>query len=125
MPDITPTIAFANQYDDNDGWVVTWGPMLNGDVGVTVTKPPTFVGFADRSVQVDGTMGAAGNVAWEGSNDGVNFYTLRDPFNNLLNLVAPGIHEILEVVVYARPRVTAGDGTTSVIVTALYRRTKP
>jgi hypothetical protein len=124
MSIIVPTIAFANSVDDGDGWVISWA-MANGDTGLTVTKPPTFIGFADRSVQVDGTLGAGFNLSWEGSNDGVNFHTLRDPFNNLLNITAADIYEVLQVVVFARPRVTNGDGTTAVTVTALYRRTKP
>jgi len=124
MSIIIPTIAFANGDNDEDGWIVSWA-MANGDTGLTLTKQATFVGFADRSVQVDGTFGAGFSLSWEGSNDGVNFHTLRDPFNNLLNITVADIYEVLQVVVFARPRVTGGDGTTAITVTALYRRTKP
>ena len=126
MANIIPAIKFANGDNAQDGWIVAWGPMQNGDVGVTPPNyAPLFVGFADRSIQVEGTPGAGFGMVWEGSNDTVNFHTLKDPFSVLLTWVGAAINEVTEAVVVARPRVTGGDGTTSITVTALYRRTKP
>jgi hypothetical protein len=128
MAVIVPTIMFANGVDDKDGWICSWAAMKNGDLGMTPPAfEPLFIGFADRSIQVEGTAGAGFSIVWEGSNDTVNFRTLRDPFNNPLIIPAPGtdIYEVLQIVVIARPRVVSGDGTTSVTVTALYKRTKP
>jgi hypothetical protein len=126
VANIVPSAKFANGDNQQDGWIVSWGPMQNGDIGVTPSNfQPLFVGFADRSIQVEGTFGAGFNMVWEGSNDGVNFHTLKDPFSVLLTWVGAALNEVTEAVVLARPRVTGGDGTTSVTVTALYRRTKP
>ena len=116
------------------GWLATWGPMLNGDTGVPVSSPLSstqsfaggvqdMAGFSDRSVQVTGTFGAAGNLAWEGSNDGVNYYVLSNPQGTALNVTSAGVQQVTEAVLYARPHVTAGDGTTSLTVSVFLRRT--
>jgi hypothetical protein len=127
MASILPAIVFANNNDDKDGWILTWSPMRNGDIGITPSQyQPLFCGYRDRSLQVEGTAGAGFNLAWEGSNDGVNYHALKDPFNEVLNLATVGvIAEILEACVFYRPHVTSGDGTTSVAVTAFYGKTKP
>ena len=127
MANIIPAPTFANGIDDKDGWIITWGPMHNGDIGVTSPiYEPLFCNFRDRSFQIEGTPGAGFGFSWEGSNDGINYRTLKDPFNNLLNLVAVGlINEILEAVVFYRPHVTSGDDATAVTVTAFFGKTKP
>lgn len=97
--------------------VITWTPLANGDSG----QPLESARFADRSVQVTGTFGASGNLRLEGSNDGTNYVVLTDPQGNALNLTAAGIEAVMEVVRYIRPRVTNGDGTTSLTVTLCAR----
>ena len=127
MSTITAAPVFANGDSDKDGWIVTWGPMHNGDVGqVPTVYQGLFAGYRDRTFQIEGTPGSGFGFAWEGSNDGVNFHALKDPFNNVLNLSSVGqINEVLEAVVFSRPHVTGGDGTTSVTVTAFFGKTKP
>ncbi len=118
------------------GWQVTWGPMANGDigspVGSLVNAPISFgsgnadlAGFADHTVQVAGVFGVAGNLAWEGSNDGVNFGVMTDPYSNVLNFTVASrpVQQWTEATISVRPHVTAGDGTTALIVTAFFRRT--
>jgi hypothetical protein len=100
-------------------WQVTWGPMANGDVGA----PVDLVEYTDRSVQVEGTFGTGGNAEIQGSNDLSNFRPLRDPSSTLLDLTAAGIHGILEFTGQIRPKITAGDDTTSLTVTLVLRRT--
>lgn len=79
--------------------------------------------YADRSVQVQGTIGAGGNVRIEGSNDGSNYVVLTDPQGNALDIVAAGrIEQIQEITRLVRPRITAGDGTTNLTVTMYGRR---
>lgn len=97
--------------------IYTW-VLANGDTGQPVEMP----GFADRSIQVEGTFGAGGNLRIQGSNSGANYATLTDPQGNDLNITAAKIEQISEVVRWMRPNVTAGDGTTSLTVTLLVRR---
>jgi len=97
--------------------VLVWSGMSNGDDGA----PFELAQYADRSVQVSGDFGAGGNLRIEGSLDGENYYVLGDPQGNDLNFASGKIEAITELVRYIRPRVTAGDGTTSLTVTMLAR----
>lgn len=99
--------------------VTTWTGLANGDDGSPLQMPEA----ADRSVQVTGTFGAGGSVRLEGSNDGGNTWaTLTDPQGNALDITAAKIEAVTELTEYIRPRVTAGDGTTSLAVHLLTRR---
>jgi hypothetical protein len=102
----------------NNVHYIQWTPMLNGDSGAPFQMP----GFADRSVQVTGTFGAGGTVLIEGSNDGTNYITLNDPQGVAISKAAAGIFEISQICKLIRPRISAGDGTTSITVTLLARR---
>lgn len=91
-----------------------WTGLLNGDDGAPIEWPD----YADRSIQCQGTPGAAGNLRWEGSNDGSNYVVLTDPQGNNLDITATGrLEQLQELTRYMRPRVTAGDGTTTWTVT--------
>ncbi len=116
MAIITPT--FPPTLDDGSYVVVQWANMQNGDVGAELH----FAQWADRSVQVTGTFGTGGNMRWEGSNDVANYSVLTDPQGNNLDFLSSKIETVTEITTVARPRVTAGDGTTSVTVTMFARR---
>lgn len=120
MATITPTQSRVG--NGLDQLVVTWASMTNSgsDVGAAIE----LARFSDRSVQVTGTFGASGNLRIEGSNDGTNYVALTDPQGNALNLTAAGIEQIMEITRYIRPRVTNGDGTTSITVTLFMRGLK-
>lgn len=117
------------------GWQVTWGPMAMGDTAAPISSAVAAAqnfgggvfdpaGFSDRSVQCTGTFGAnTPNIAWEGSNDGVNFYALTNPQGNALNFTAAGLMAVTEAVLSSGPVLTGGDGTTAITVTAFIRRT--
>lgn len=91
----------------------TWTPLLNGDSG----SAESVGRLSDRSIQIKGTFGVGGNVIIEGSNDSITWATLRDAGNSLLGTItAADIREILENTLFVRPRVSAGDGTTSLTV---------
>lgn len=100
--------------------IVTWSPLTHtgSDQGAPLEMP----GFADRSVQVSGTFGSGGSVRIEGSNDGTNYAVLTDPQGNALDITAAKIEAIMELTRYIRPRVTAGDGSTSLTVSMLIKR---
>jgi hypothetical protein len=112
------TFVNIDTYGDN-GHSITWTGLLNGDSGT----PLEMIGSADRSVQViSAAFGAGGTVLIEGSNDGVNYSTLHDPGGNVLSFTSAGIQAVLEISAFIRPRVSAGDGTTSIAVVLLVRR---
>jgi hypothetical protein len=97
----------------------TWTGLANGDDGV----PIDWAQWADRSIQVLGTFGAAGNLRWLGSNDdGTTYATLTDPQGNALDITSAKIESITEISQKAKPSVTAGDGTTSLTVVVIARR---
>lgn len=82
--------------------------------------------WADRSVQVTGTFGAGGNLNIEGSNDGgTTAAILTDPQGNALSFTATKIEQITEVCELVRPKVSAGDGTTSLAAVFVCRRANP
>lgn len=75
--------------------------------------PADLMDHADRSVQLIGTLGVAGECTVEGSNDGGTTYaTLNDPQGDPLVLTALGIYQVQELSKLIRPRISAGDGTT-------------
>lgn len=120
MATIKVTLTELEKPGQGQAWIASWPLMLNGDVGETVD----LANYADRSIQVEGTFGAGGSCAIEGTNDTANFRTLNDPQGTALAITAAGIKSVTEVSRQMRPHVTAGDGTTSLTVTAFLRRTK-
>lgn len=94
-----------------DVYQLSWPNMPQDEVG----QSAAFARYSDRSVQVTGTFGGA-TVTIEGSNDGVNFFTLVDPQGNNLSFVTAKLEAILELCIWIRPKVTGGDGTTSINV---------
>jgi hypothetical protein len=97
--------------------LLTWSGLLNGDTGA----PVTFHDYPDRTVQITGTFGASGSVSFEGSNDGTNWVVLTDPQGGAITKTSASIETVTEVPRYVRPNVTAGDGTTNLVVTMFAR----
>jgi hypothetical protein len=105
------------------GWTLAWGtstPLANGDTGTPVLLPA----YADKSIQVTGTFGASGSATLEGSNDGVNYFALTTPSGSTVAITAAGGAAITESTEWVRPHVTAGDGTTALVVTVFARATQ-
>lgn len=105
--------------------IVTWSGLLNGDYGAAVAIPA----YADRSIQVLGTLGVGGNVRVHGTNKAApdetadaDWAVLTDPQGNDLNLAALKIESVTEPVLWIRPKVTAGDGTTAFTVILVLRK---
>lgn len=113
------SITHLQTFGDNVD-IVTWTGLTDdtSDDG----EPYECPGNADRSVQVTGTLGTGGTVRIEGSNDGTNYAPLTDPQGNALDIDTLKIETVTELTRYIRPRVTAGDGSTSLAVTLLARR---
>lgn len=94
------------------GVTVTWETLNQGDEGEWVP----FWEFQDRTVQLDGVFGGA-TVLWQGSLDeGENktAFTLHDTQNNLLAATSDALSVVLENVLYVRPLINGGSGTTAV-----------
>ena len=105
---------------DGDGSVVilSWPAVPNGNDGTFAE----YSEYVDKSVQVTGTFGVSGSVSLEGSNDGVNWFTLTRPGATALSFTAAGLAAVVEATKYIKPLVTAGDGTTSLTVTVFALR---
>jgi hypothetical protein len=106
--------------------VASWTPLTTTNADGQAFEMP---GWADRSVHVFGTFGAAATVTIQGSNELVptNWATLAaagDPAEDMTFLTAAGtdIKQVLEVCRWVRPLLTGGDGTTSLTVLMLVRR---
>lgn len=115
---------FAATYGPNtnsNGMLVVWTPLANGDTGAPFEGDGT-ADFADRTVQISGTFGAAGSVNFEGSNDAVSWFILTDPQGTAITKTAAALEVIEEGPRYMRPNVTNGDGTTAITVTLWARR---
>ncbi len=125
MATINPAAGFNGLDVQGDGSVVLFRFTALTQTGSDTTAPIEFAQWADRSVQVQGTWGAAGGLAIEGSNDGTNYVTLFSAQGAALALTADSLKQIVEVPRFARARVTGGDGTTSLNVTFVMRRANP
>lgn len=99
--------------------MITWTGLDLDDSGA----PVELVDYADRTATITGTFGSGGSVTLQGSNDGTNWLSLTDPQGNAITKTAAAMEVLLETPRYIRPLVTAGDGTTSLTVKILCRRT--
>jgi hypothetical protein len=99
--------------------LLTWTGLDTDDSGT----PVELVDYADRTVTITGTFGAGGSITIQGSNDNTNWFAVTDPQGNAITKTAAGMETLMEAPRYIRPLVTAGDGTTSLTVKILCRRT--
>ncbi len=109
---------------------VIWSGLDSDDSGV----PVKFAKYSDKTVQIYGTFGAAGSVTLQGSNDprcdaahpdhaNAVYSTLTDPQANAITKTSAAIEEVLENPLWIRPLVTGGDGTTSITVNLVGKKT--
>jgi len=85
---------------------IKWETVGNADVG----QAHEMASWPDRTVHLFGTWGGA-TIVLQGSNDGTNWQTLRDPGGNNLSFTADGLKAILENPRYIRPSSSGGTGT--------------
>lgn len=98
---------------------IVWTGLLNSDYGSGVVPGV----YGDMTVQAKGTFGAGGTVILEGSLDGGTTYSpLTDPGEGAISFGAAGIETVLQYCEMIRPRVTGGDGTTSITITVVLRK---
>lgn len=118
MAERTASVTKLETFGDTECNMVVWSGLLNGDTGSAIQMP----GSADRSIQITGTFGTGGSITIQGSNNGTDFVALTDPQGNAITKTSAAIEQVSEVTRYIRPSVTAGDGSTSLVVTMLIRR---
>lgn len=101
-----------------DAVAFTWSTLTTTNAtGV----PASYSAYGDRTVQISGTWGSGGTAVLEGSLDGVTYFTLTDFTGAAISLSADGLRSVSEAVLYVRPAVTAGDGTTSLTAVVFMR----
>lgn len=99
------------QLTDSD---LTWGPMANGDTGQASPEGCWSQAWGTAT----GTFGVAGSVQLEGSNDGTNWFKLSPA---ALTAAGSFLLAAQERPRFIRPHVTAGDGTTALIVIVKFK----
>ena len=90
----------------------TWTGLQNGDSGDWVS----WAEFSAKSFQVYGTFGAGGTLVIEGSNDPTapaNAAEISSWQGTPLSTTSAGFLTARDMPIWVRPRVTGGDGTTS------------
>jgi hypothetical protein len=112
-----PTIVQPGGQNVDHATLVTWSGLLNGDDGA----PVNLSDFPDRTIQILGTFGTGGSVSFEGSNNGIDYLVLTDPQGNAITKTATAMEFVTETPLWVRPRVTAGDGSTSLTVIMIAR----
>lgn len=110
---------------DGEVEVWEWAAMANADTGSFVILPR----HGDKSVHAFGTFGVGGTVTLRGSNETpateTNAAILHSPSESNLTLTATagaGLKQVLEAPYSVSPKITAGDGTTSLTVRLCVRR---
>ncbi len=126
MPVISTIKNKIDNFHDRGNLIVWENLEYSADpLDPTVGESVTYSGSADRSVQIVGDFGTGGTLVIEGSNDGVNYSTLRDHLGNLLSFTTSDIRSIDQITQFLRPRVTSGDGATNLSVHLHVRRLAP
>lgn len=115
------TVAGSDQQFFQSHRVRTWTPLT------TTNADGAPIGYASNGMggvtfQVTGTWGAGGAMVIEGSNDGSTYFTLNDQANAPLTMSANALKTVRDGPLWIRPRVTAGDGTTSLTVVAALQK---
>jgi hypothetical protein len=117
------TVNFTRDPSTGAGVGIKWTPLTttNADGQAFDT-----LDFADISLQVLGTFGAGGTLLIEGCNQATptTWATLNDPQGNALSITAAKMEQLLEMPRWLRPRVSAGDGTSSLTVELWARRSR-
>lgn len=92
---------------------VVWTGLLNTDDGQAFQA----FSFRDQSIQFSGTFGVGGSISLEGSNNGTTWFVLTDLQGSAITKTSASLEGVAEAVKFVRPRVTAGDGSTSLTAT--------
>lgn len=98
--------------------IIGWSGLLNSDTGAAVE----LVDYADKTSTITGTFGVGGSITLQGSNNGTDWFALTDAQTSAVTKTSAAMELIVENPRYIRPIVTAGDGTTNLVVQICCRR---
>lgn len=96
-----------------------WENVTKDDVCAALG--PEWAPWADRSVQAAGTFDA-GELAWQGSNDGTNWATLTTPAGTDAKLSAAGLKQVLDAALNSKPVLTGAGVSADITVTVFARQ---
>ena len=115
------TVAKTDQSFLQSHHITQWTPLTTTNADGAPTGYASN-GMGGVTFQVAGVIGVGFAMVIEGSNDGTTYYTLNDQANAPVTFAALGLKTVRDAPLYMRPRVTGGDGTTAVTVTAAYQK---
>jgi hypothetical protein len=119
MADAVRALARTDLQTGLPACLITWTGLDSDDSGA----PAELVDYPDKTVTITGTFGAAGSITIQGSNNGTDWFSMTDPQTAAVVKTSAAMEMLVEAPRYIRPLVTAGDGTTSLTVQILCRRT--
>lgn len=124
MAEVVETLQSLEHYPyAGELWHIEWNSLKLNDTG----RPISLAEFADRSIQIYGTLDGALAVI-EGSNQLVNptnWFTLTGSNGAALSLSAIGVgHILLEPCVWVRPRMQGGGASTNVTFQLFVKRVR-
>lgn len=113
MAEISYSILTTGRENEGVG-LVKWAGLALNDTG----KPFIFPRHTDRTVSCKGTYGVGGTCVIEGDLEipPTSYAAVNDPQGNPIIFTVYKNKAILENATNIRPRVSAGDGTTSLDV---------
>jgi hypothetical protein len=107
--------------------VDTWAGLLQSSLdtgsGVSVADATEIMVMI-----ASGTLGAGGAITWEGSLDNTNWFPLSSRIGTPAAIVQTALLTptmVQERPLFVRPRVTAGDGTTTLVAAVVSKRPIP
>jgi hypothetical protein len=105
MAEINPSMTDVSEKGDGSALIVTWTDVPEG----IACFPARLPNHSVKSIMVFGTFGG-GLVEVEGSNDGVNWVSLRYADNAQININGESITALLQHTLLFKPRVVGGVG---------------
>jgi hypothetical protein len=106
-----------------DSWAGLLQSSLDTGAGVSVADA------AEIMVMIaSGTLGAGGAITWEGSLDNAAWFPLSSRIGTPAAIVQTALLTptmVQERPLWVRPRITAGDGTTSLVASVVTKRPCP
>ena len=119
--------GFPQLTPNGRGETFQWLPLTNsGSDSGTPVELADYRSFAVQAITGASTAGVGANLIMEGSVDGVNWAPLVALNGTAIAITTANIAAYcksnVETVRYVRPRVTAGDGSTSITVAIFCQR---
>lgn len=103
------TVSVSKVYDGGGERTYLWETLTNTNLDGSAVSTP---GLPFKAVQVIGTFNGA-TVTFQGSNDGTNWFTLKDPGGSNLAFTAAGGGQVfIATARYIRPLVSSAGAST-------------